>query len=208
MATISKEQLVNLPKLQKALILVGFIILIGALWYFLLVSPVEGEISKLKGDISKIKEEIQVQEKAKKEKTNLQAQIKELERDLNVLRSKLPEEKEIPALLSSVNEIGRLNGLEFLLFKQDKAVRRDYYSEIPVQVQVTGPYHQVALFLNRVATLDRIVQVSKLRLDKYKSVGNVGRLEASMQATTYKYETEPLPKAPAKPGAKPPETKK
>ncbi len=208
MATISKEQLVNLPKLQKALILVGFIILIGALWYFLLVSPVEGEISKLKGDISKIKEEIQVQEKAKKEKTNLQAQIKELERDLNVLRSKLPEEKEIPALLSSVNEIGRLNGLEFLLFKQDNAVRRDYYSEIPVQVQVTGPYHQVALFLNRVATLDRIVQVSKLRLDKYKSVGNVGRLEASMQATTYKYETEPLPKAPAKPGAKPPETKK
>lgn len=208
MATISKEQLVNLPKAQKALILLGFIILIGALWYLLLVSPVEGEISKLKGDISKIKQEIQVQEKAKKEKTNLQAQIKELEKELNVLRSKLPEEKEIPALLSSVNEIGRLNGLEFLLFKQDHAVRRDYYSEIPVQIHVTGPYHQVALFLNRVATLDRIVQVSKLKLDKYKSVGTVGQLEASMQATTYKYETEPLPKAPAKPGAKAPVTKK
>ncbi len=208
MAAISKEQLVNLPRAQKALILVGFILLLGALWYFLLVSPVEGEISKLKGEITKIKEEIQTQEKAKKEKTNLQAQIKELERELQVLRSKLPEEKEIPGLLSSVNEIGRLNGLEFLLFKQDNAVRRDYYSEIPVQVQVTGPYHQVALFLNRVATLDRIVQVSKLRLDKYKSVGTTGHLEASMQATTYKYETEPLPKAPAKPGAKPPETKK
>jgi type IV pilus assembly protein PilO len=208
MAAITKEQIVNLPKLQKALILVGFIIVLGAVWYFLLVSPVESEISKLRGEMNKIKEEIQVQEKAKKEKTNLQAQIKELEKELQVLRSKLPEEKEIPTLLSTVNEIGRLNGLEFLLFKQDNAVRRDYYSEIPVQVQVTGPYHQVALFLNRVATLDRIIQISKLRLDKYKAVGTGGRLEASMQATTYKYETEPLPKAPAKPAAKPPETKK
>lgn len=189
----NKEILLKLPFWQRALILTGVMVLAGVLWYLLLFVPNEDEIVSLRGQIDKLQKQIQEQQKAKDTKLSLEAEIKALEEELKVLSAKLPEEKEIPALLSTINEHGRLNGLEFLLFKQGKPVRKEFYSEIPVEIQVQGGYHQIVQFLSRIASMDRIVQVSNLKMGQYKPVGG-GTIVASMQATTYKYETEPPPK--------------
>jgi type IV pilus assembly protein PilO len=191
---ISKQDLIKLPKWQKGLILLGFILLLGVLWYFLLFSPAQEQIVGLRGEIQKLQKDVQEQQKAKLAKHTLESQIKALQQEIKVLSSKLPEEKEIPALLSSVNEVGRTNGLDFALFKQEKAVRKDYYSEIPVQIQVEGGFQQIALFLQRVGLMDRILHVSKLKMGKYKALTGGGVVEATMEATTYKYESQPLPK--------------
>lgn len=191
---ITKEELVKLPKWQKFLILMGVILLLGGVWYFLLYSPLVERIGTLQKDLQRLKRQIQEQERAKRAKRTLEVQIKALQQELKLLRAKLPEEKEIPNLLDTVTEIGRLNGLNFLLFKQEKSVRRDYYSVIPVSVQVQGGFHQVMQFLAQVGSMDRILHVSQLKMGKYKSVDGGGFLEASMKASTYKYESTPLPK--------------
>jgi type IV pilus assembly protein PilO len=197
---LSKQDLMKLPMWQKALIPIAIILVLGAVWYFLLYAPNEEETAVLRGQIAKLKKDVEEQQKAKLAKVTLEAEIKKLEQELKVLSAKLPEEKEIPSLLSSVNEVGRLNGLDFAQFKQEKAVRKEYYSEIPVQIQVQGGFHQIALFLNRLGSLDRIIHISKLKMGKYKSAGGAGTIEASMEATTYKYESQPLPPKQA-PGA-------
>jgi type IV pilus assembly protein PilO len=199
---ISKQDLIKMPKWQKALILVGFILILGVVWYFVFYSPNDEEVVALQGQINKLNKDIVEWRKAKEAKVTLAAQIKQLEQELQLLQSKLPEEKEIPSLLSSVNEIGRLNGLEFALFKQQNVIRRDYYSEIPVEINVQGGFHQVLLFLDKVGSMDRIVQVSKLKMGKYKPSAGGGNLEATMVATTYKYESQPLPKKEEKKGGK------
>jgi type IV pilus assembly protein PilO len=191
---ITKEELIKLPKWQKVLILAGVILLLGGVWYFLLYSPSVEKISTLQKDLQRLKRQIQEQERAKRTKRTLEAQIKALQQELTILRAKLPEEKEIPNLLDSVTEIGRLNGLNFLLFRQESSVRKDYYSEIPVSVRVQGGFHQVMHFLAKVGSMDRILHVSELKMEKYKPVDGGGFLQASMKATTYKYESTPLPK--------------
>ena len=210
---IDKQSLIKLPKWQKGLILLGLILILVGVWYFMFFSPADEEIQGLRKSIEKVKVDIQAQQKAKALRAILEAELKALERELKLLSAKLPEEKEIPALLSSVNELGRLNGLDFQLFKQVRAVRKDYYSEIPVEVQVKGGFHQLALFLYRVGSLDRILHVSKLKVGKYKAIPGGGTVEATMETTTYKYEAQPLPKketAPAgkRPAAPPPPPKK
>jgi type IV pilus assembly protein PilO len=191
---ISKEDILGMPKWQRVLILVGVIVVIGALWYFFLFSKTQKEIEGLKTRIARIEKDIQKLEKAKATKRQLAVQMKELREQLKLLRSKLPEEKEIPQLLSTVSEVGRLNGLTWELFQQRKAVRKDYFSEIPVQIKVTGGYHEVAQFMAQVGKLDRIMHFSNMKMGKYTPANNGGAINTSMQATTYKYESKPLPK--------------
>ncbi len=199
---INKEVLIKLPVWKKALILAGVMIVLGLAWYMLFFLPNEEEISSLRSQLDKLQKQIQEQQKAKEAKLDLEKQIKALEAELKVLSSRLPEEKEIPDLLSSVNETGRLHGLEFVLFKQGKPVRKEYYSEIPVEIQVRGGFHQIMQFLSKVGELDRIVHVSKLKMGQYKGEPGGGTILATLQATTYKYESEPPPKK-VEPGKKP-----
>jgi type IV pilus assembly protein PilO len=195
---VTKEDIIKMPQWQKGLILLGCILLVGVLWYYLFYSPTKEEIPTLQGKLRKLDSDIQLQEKAKRTKRDLQTQIKEIQRELTVLRSQLPEEKEIPALLSGVTEVGRLNGLDFALFKQMPAVRKDYYSEIPIQITVNGRFHQVVQFLAKVGSMDRILQVSGLKMGKYKALNGGSSIESSLKATTYKYESTPLPKKPTR----------
>lgn len=199
---INKEVLIKLPVWKKALIVAGVMVVLGLAWYMLFYAPNNDEISSLRAQLDKLQKQIQEQQKAKEAKLNLEREIKALETELKVLSSKLPEEKEIPDLLSSVNEMGRLHGLEFVLFKQGKPVRKEYYSEIPVEIQVRGGFHQILQFLSKVGAMDRIVHISKLKMGQYKADDKGGTILASLQATTYKYESEPPPKK-AEPGKKP-----
>lgn len=189
---ITRDDFMNMPAWHKVLMLVGFIILLGVLWYFLVHSSTRNDLTTMQSEIQKLKTEIQKQERAKADKQTLDAQIQKLREQLAILKSKLPEEKEIPMLLSRVNEIGRLNGLEFDRFEPMQPVRKDYYSEIPVKVEVKGGFHQVAFFLYKVGTMDRILHISDLKMGNYEVDGG-GKLNASMEATTYKYEPTPLP---------------
>jgi type IV pilus assembly protein PilO len=200
---ITKQDLIKMPAWQKGLSLAGFILLLGAVWYFMLYGPQQEEITVLQTQIQRIQNQIREQQKAKEAKTSLTAQIKALQEELKVLSGKLPEEKELPALLSSINEVGRLNGLDFTLFRQGKPVRREFYSEIPVEIQVQGGFHQVLLFLTRLGAMDRIIHVSKVKMGNYKEAGGVGTLATSLEATTYKYESTPLPAKEAPKGKKP-----
>jgi len=190
---IDKETLIKLPLWQKALALVGFMVVVTVVWYLVFYDPTTEEMASLRSQIEKLQKQIQEQQKAKEARRSLEAEIKALEQELKVLSAKLPEEKEIPELLSKINELGRLSGLEFMLFKQGKPVRKDYYSEIPVEVQVQGGFHSVMQFLSKVASMDRIVHVSNVKMGQYKPIGG-GIIVVSFIATTYKYESEPPPK--------------
>lgn len=190
---ITKQDLMKMPIWQKGLILVAVIGLVGLGWYYLLYSPAQGQIPTLKSRLQILDKKIKDQEQAKRDRVNLKAEIDKIQKELDQLKTQLPEEKEIPALLSGVNEVGRSNGLDFVLFKQENAARKSFYSEIPIQIKVQGSFHQVAKFLAEVGTMDRILQVSGLRMGNYKSSNGGGYLQTSMRATTYKWESTPLP---------------
>ena len=190
---IDKETILKMPPLQKALIIVGLILLLGIVWYYLLYTPNDKKINALNADLKKINDRIAELERAKKLIKNLEAEIAKLEKEITALRTQLPEDKEIPALLSEVTEKGRINGLTFSLFKQNPAVKQSYFSEIPVQITVQGDYHQVALFLYAIGTMDRIMHASDLKMGSFKvNKDGFGSMTVSMKASTYTYIPQPV----------------
>jgi type IV pilus assembly protein PilO len=96
---------------------------------------------------------------------------------------KLPSKTEIAELLVDVTRVGLDAGLEFQLFKPGKEVPRDFYAEFPINLRVTGTYHQLGNFVSGVAALPRIVTVHNLSMKK----GKQEELTMTATANTYRY---------------------
>jgi type IV pilus assembly protein PilO len=94
----------------------------------------------------------------------LEREQQELERKWKQAQALLPTEKEMPELLTQITQAGEQAGVGFQMFKPGATKPQEFYSENPVAIQVKGGYHQVGVFLSRLANLPRIVNVGDLQL--------------------------------------------
>lgn len=83
----------------------------------------------------------------------------------DVAQELLPEQNEMPNLLRKVSAAGQQSGIEFQVFRPVAPLNQGFYSDNPVEVTIKGGYHQTGVFLSRLANLNRIVNVSKLRME-------------------------------------------
>ena len=102
---------------------------------------------------------------------NLSAYRKQMEQiteDFAILLRQLPEKTEVPELLIDITQAGLGRGLQFDLFKPDKPRDADFYAELPINIQVRGPYHQLGEFISDLAALPRIVSIGDLEVSHEK----------------------------------------
>ncbi len=123
----------------------------------------------------------------------------------------LPADRQQASMLRRITLAGQESGVQFVLFKPASPKSETYYTEMPVQISVSGGYHQVGSFLAELANLRRIVTVSNVRLKAIPSgeASAYNTTAAEFTASAYSLNSTPAPEAPSKaaPAAKP-ETKK
>jgi Tfp pilus assembly protein PilO len=95
----------------------------------------------------------------------LEKEHAELERKWKQAEALLPTDKEVAHLLTQITQAGEQAGVTFELFKPQASKPQEFYNENPVDIQVQGGFHQVGVFLARVANLPRIVNVTNLQLE-------------------------------------------
>jgi type IV pilus assembly protein PilO len=99
------------------------------------------------------------------------------------LEKQLPSKAEMDALLSDINQAGVGRGLQFELFKPGQVIVRDYYAELPIDIKVSGNYHDVGAFTSDIANLPRIVTLNNMNL----TAGLSGSLTLQTIAKTFRY---------------------
>jgi len=99
------------------------------------------------------------------------------------LEKQLPSKAEMAALLSDINQAGLGRGLQFELFKPGQVNVRDYYAELPIDIKVTGNYHDIGAFASDMANLPRIVTLNNMTLN----TGRDGTLTLDAVAKTFRY---------------------
>ncbi|HWW06890.1 type 4a pilus biogenesis protein PilO [Collimonas sp.] len=102
---------------------------------------------------------------------------------VSTLEKQLPSKAEMDALLSDINQAGLGRGLQFELFKPGQVVVKDYYAELPINIKVTGNYHDVGSFASDIANLPRIVTLNNMNL----TAGKDGALSLDAIAKTFRY---------------------
>jgi type IV pilus assembly protein PilO len=156
--------------------------------------PVAGFFADTQGQIDELERGRTEQEKLKqdylskkKQAVNLdlhRQQLREIDTQFGALLRQLPNKSQMDALLVDINQAGLGRGLQFELFKpapQENA--REFYAELPIQVKVTGNYHDMGAFASDVGQLSRIVTLNDVRID----TGKDGTLTMEATARTFRY---------------------
>ncbi|MFP3869305.1 MAG: type 4a pilus biogenesis protein PilO [Syntrophobacteria bacterium] len=185
--SIPWAKLAKLTKVQKILIGVGVVGgLLGSFVYFLYIPQTE-KIASLNRDLRVDREKLERLRRVEQNLRDFKKELQETELQFKEALQLLPDKEEIPTLLSSISNLGAQSGLEFLLFRPGREVPRNFYAEIPLQLELSGPYHNVATFFDMVSRLSRIVNIGNMAMTKLRTEGDTIILKTGCTATTYKF---------------------
>ncbi len=113
-------------------------------------------------------------------------QLEEMRTSFGTLLRQLPNQTEIETLLTDISQTGISAGLEIDFFKPEGLVPKEFYSEYPIKLKVTGNYHEFAEFISGVAALPRIVTVQDIAIAPVDPKGGI-KLNMELTAITYQY---------------------
>ncbi len=185
--TFLDTKVVPMERNPKLAIAAAVLVVPVILFYFLVYSPNTTKIAKAQRQVRGLEKDLrEIKEKAARlgEHKRLLAEIEAEYEQASVV---IPDNKEIPSLLSSISSEGSASGLDIISFVPGAEVGKDFYAEIPVKLQVTGTYHNLGHFLDTVSKMPRIVNVSSVALSAPKAGGGKMQLTAGVDLVTYKF---------------------
>jgi type IV pilus assembly protein PilO len=173
------------------------------LFYYYYEMPVMEDIALRQASLTGLRKDIATGLTTAKKLPEFRAQVGDLEGRLANLKAVLPEEKDAADLLRRMQTVASQSNLEIRSFKPSPTVTKTLHAEWPINLELTGTYHNLAIFFDRVGKFTRIVNISSLDVKaRDKQEGN-STVAASCVATTFVLLEKPAA-VPLKPGEKPP----
>jgi type IV pilus assembly protein PilO len=178
------------PTPIKLVLVLEACILVAVAGYYL---DIEGQIARL-DKVEKMETQLRKDFETKQAKaSNLDAyrkQLEEMKQSFGDMLRQLPNKTEVAELLVDVSQTGLASGLEFQLFKPNAEIPREFYAELPIEIKVTGEYHEFGNFISGLAALPRIVTIHDIAIKKpTKQRGEAAGSKLILEATakTYRY---------------------
>jgi Tfp pilus assembly protein PilO len=192
-----EELFFKLNKIHRAAIVAGVCALLVVAFYFLVVSDMLNQISRINKKIDKTKIAIANQREIAKTKPKLEGKLRDLEAQLKTMVASLPQKKEIEVLIRKINDLVSRAALVQKKFTPGKEVvnRQLYYATIPFNIEVLGNYEKHGRFFTSLKELPRIINVPSVSLSRSKGGGREGslaeyagmvNLAAQVNAVTYR----------------------
>ncbi|HVP62552.1 MAG TPA: type 4a pilus biogenesis protein PilO [Myxococcaceae bacterium] len=181
------EKVLKAPPLQRWGGLAAVLVLLTVANFFFMVRP---ELDTLEGQAAQQRQlDSQLQEKSE-----IAQNLNERRREMDLLQqrldealSELPEAADLDELLAQLNEIGRKSGLEISTVEPAPEESAQIYVKIPIKMALTGNYHEIAMFLQSLANLRRIVNVNNIQLGSPTLKAEKVVLSTSFVATTFRF---------------------
>ncbi|HKW37284.1 MAG TPA: type 4a pilus biogenesis protein PilO [Burkholderiales bacterium] len=172
------------PPLPKAMLLIGLLVGIVSLGYFLDWQEEMDSLDAGRQQEAKLKDEYVAKQQQAINLDLYRQQLREIDSSFGALLRQLPNRSQMDALLVDINQAGLGRGLQFDLFKPAPAeTKREFYAELPVTLKLNGSYHDMGQFASDIGQLSRIVTLNDIAL----STGKDGNLVMDVTAKTFRY---------------------
>ena len=186
LADLDLNNLGSWPAAIKVIACFLLLIVVLALGYNFHLKDLEADLDQRHAEEETLKQQFSTKAF---QAANLEAykdQMKEMETSFGALLRQLPSDTEVPGLLEDITRTGLGSGLEFEQIKLLPEVTQQFYIELPIQIKVTGGYHDLATFVSGVASLPRIVTLHDFQLAPAGADSST-RLSMQIMAKTYRY---------------------
>lgn len=174
------------PVAPKALLCVFIAVGVAAALWFIKIKEYEEELMAEVAKEQTLRADYQAKLIKAVSLEALRRQREQIQQYVIQLEKQLPSKAEMAALLSDINQAGLGRSLQFELFRPGQIVVREYYAELPIEVRVTGKYHDMGAFASDVAHLSRIVTLNNISINPV-SKDAAGSLTMTATARTFRY---------------------
>ncbi|NBF01876.1 type 4a pilus biogenesis protein PilO [Pseudomonas sp. Fl5BN2] len=175
------------PALIKTLVAVLLLLLVLVSGYSLYLASRLEQLDRQRQEEIRFKQQFADKARQGANLERYREQLEAIQNSFELLLRQLPNDAEVPGLLEDISRVGLGSGLAFEEIKLQSEVARLFYVELPIQITVTGAYHDLATFVSGVAGLPRIVTLHDFQI-KPVEAGNPERLRMSIEARTYRYD--------------------
>ena len=152
------------PIAPRIAVLIGiFVAALVAGWWFVWNDQLETLETRQRDEL-KLKDEFVAKKKQSVNLALYTQQLSEIDRSFGALLKQLPDKSEVESLLIEINQSGMGRGLQFELFKPGQEVSKDFYAELPINVRITGSYHDFGAFAGDIGRLSRIVTLNNISI--------------------------------------------
>lgn len=169
---------------------------ICGVFYYAYYSGALEEGAKKTAELQELQRNIRALEVTASKLQEFQREVQLLEAKLETLKRILPPEKETPDLMRRVQYLAAQSNLIIRRFTPGNTVNREFYQEVPINVDVEGTYHNLGLFFDRVGRLSRLVNLGNARVKAQSNQTASNTIAAQCVATTYVYIDTPPPPPP------------
>lgn len=182
------EKVEKIKMSYRIAILAGTLIFFAGLFVWFVYLPKSEQIEKTRLENQRLEARLNQAKVRARALSKFEAEFAEVETQFAEALKLLPNTKEIPELLRTVTQLGTDSQLEFVLFSPQRERPKDFYMEIPVSIQVSGSYHDVAQFFDKVGQMDRIVNILNVDMKPVRERSTT--LTTRCDAVTYRFRGE------------------
>jgi len=178
------------PLAQKVAGLGLVVALITAGNWYMLVEPIQRQVTQQQGVLRQLEDDLIQKQSIANNLAQFKHEKEILERRLQQALTELPNEANIDELIKSLAEVGNKSGLTINDIQPQPEVIQSFYASIPIVMAVTGNYHEIAVFLDALSKLARIVNVTNIKMNGAKPSGDKLVVSANYVATTFRFVPE------------------
>jgi type IV pilus assembly protein PilO len=184
------EKLVDIlekPVQVKVAILFGTMAVVAVGYWYFIHRKAGIELEEFSKQVADIKQQITEKQAIAANLGKFEKEVERLNIELKRALLELPDKREIDQLLDKIADKVKDSGLEISLFKPAGEIVRDFYAEVPVQIEVTGNFHQLATFFDEVAHMSRIVNVQIQDMANPNVTDRGVIVSTSLAATSFRF---------------------
>jgi len=171
---------------RAALIAILFVLVVGGGFYMTIIQGKAPILQAVEAEEANLWITFENKQKKAANYDAYKTQLEQMEQSFGTMLRQLPGETEIPSLIVDISQTGLAAGLQEKLFQPQPEVRRDFYAEKPIKIQLSGGYHEIANFVSGIAALPRIVTLHNINITP-EAKDSYDQLTMEVTAQTYRY---------------------
>jgi len=155
------------------------------IFYMAYFKPQGGKLKTLKENRIKVETDVIKLRAKKKELNKIEAKIKVLSGTLKELETIIPQEKETWDILNKMHQLALNSKLNIINFSPEVLVPKEFYYEWPIPIEITGSYHNLAMFFDRLSRFSRLFNIDGFSIRSLGQQTSASTISASFTAKTY-----------------------
>lgn len=171
---------------RAAVIVVVFVVVTGLGIYWFIVKDKAPQLERERGEEIELRLTFENKQQKAANYQDYEDQLSQIQQSFGTMLRQLPGETEIPSLIVDISQTGLAAGLQEKLFVPRPEIPRDFYAEKPINIRLTGSYHEIGNFVSGIAALPRIVTLHDINITP-ENRETFDKLSMEVTAKTYRY---------------------